>query len=171
MHTEIRRVLQSSVCVVALGSLVACGKKADTAADTGMATVSAMADSAVTKPAATRWTATLEPQGGSQVRGTASVTSGATAGTMTVEVAITGGAKNGTHPWHVHVGTCATGGAIAGPAADYSPLKADASGAATATTTVNIAAPTSGDYHVNIHLSPEAMGTIVSCGDLKLSAM
>jgi len=172
MHTNFRRMLQSSACLIALGSLMACGgKKTENAADTGMAAMPAMGDSAAAGTMNTRWTTTLEPKGETQVRGTASVTRGASAGTMTAEVAINGGVKDGTHPWHVHAGTCATGGDIAGPAADYSPLKADGNGAATATNTVNIAAPTSGEYHVNIHLSPAAMGTIVSCGDLKMSPM
>jgi hypothetical protein len=172
MHTHVRRLLHSSACIVTLGSLMACGgAKTEKPADSGIAATPAIDPSAAAGAMNARWTATLEPKGDAQVRGTASVTAGASAGTMTVEVAITGGAKDGTHPWHVHAGTCATGGDIVGPPADYSPLKADGSGAATSTTTVNIAAPTSGDYHVNIHLSPEAMGTIVSCGDLKLSAM
>ncbi len=172
MHTDFRPMLQSSACVIALVSLMACGgKQGDKAADTGMAAAPAMGESAAPGAMNARWTTTLEPKGETQVRGTASVIAGASAGTMTAEVAITGGVKNGTHPWHVHAGTCATGGDIVGPAADYPPLKADGNGTATATTTVNIAAPTAGDYHVNIHLSPAAMGTIVSCGDLKTSAM
>jgi len=172
MHTQFRRMLQSSASIIALGSLMACGgPKDEKPADTGMAAVPAMSDSAAGGAMSARWTATLEPQGGSQVRGTASVMAGSGAGTMNAEVAMTGGAKDGTHPWHVHAGTCATGGDIVGPPADYTPLKADGEGTATARNTVNIAAPASGDYHVNIHLSPEAMGTIVSCGDLKTSAM
>ena len=172
MNTDMRRMLQSSACIVALASLMACGgKKAEIAADTGTAAMPTISDTAAVGAMKTRWTTTLEPKGASQVRGTASVTAGATAGTMTAEVAISGGTKNGTHPWHVHVGTCAAGGDIAGPAADYPPLKADDNGSASATSTVHIAAPTSGEYHVNIHLSPAAMGTIVSCGDLKPAAM
>jgi len=172
MQTDFRRMLQSSACVIALGSLMACGgPKTEKPADTGMAASPAMEATPPAAAMAPRWAATLEPKGGSQVRGTASAMAGASAGTMTAELSITGGAKNGTHPWHVHAGTCAAGGDIVGPAADYPPLKADGDGAATVSTTVNIAAPTSGDYHVNVHLSPEAMGTIVSCGDLKLSAM
>jgi len=172
MYTDFRRVLHSSACLIALGSLTACGgTKSEYAADTGMAATPAMGGEAATATMATRWTATLEPKGDTQVRGTASVMAGSSEGTMTAEVAITGGANNGTHPWHVHAGTCATGGDIVGPPTIYTPLKVDGTGAATGTSTVNIAAPSSGDYHVNIHLSPEAMGTIVSCGDLKTSAM
>jgi len=165
-------MLQSSVCVITLGSLMACsGTKAENASDTGMAAVPAMGASAAAGGMSERWTTTLEPKGDSQVRGTASVMAGTSAGTMTAEITINGAAQNVSHPWHVHVGTCATGGDIAGPAGDYPPLNVDGSGNASVTTTVNIASPTSGDYHVNVHLSPAAMGTIVSCGDLKLSAM
>jgi len=165
-------MLQASACVMAFGSLVACGgTKPENRADSALAAAPAMGETAAAGASAARWMTTLEPKGESQVRGTASVMAGVSAGVMTAEVAITGGGNNATHPWHVHVGTCATGGDIAGPPGDYPPLKTDGSGAATATSTVNIAAPTSGDYHVNIHQSPEAMGTIVSCGDLKMSAM
>ncbi|MES3035364.1 MAG: hypothetical protein V4813_15300 [Gemmatimonadota bacterium] len=165
------RTLQASAVIVGLGSLAACaGKTAETATDSGMAVAPVSADST----AATmnmKWTTTLEPRGGTNVRGTASVSAGASQGTTTAEVAINGAPKDGTHPWHVHAGTCAASGAIVGPAADYPALKADSSGTATATATVNVAPPTSGDYHVNVHLSPTEMGTIVACGDLKMAGM
>ena len=171
MHTDLRQLLQSSAYVIAIASLTACGPKAEKAPDTSMAAAPTMGADAPAAAMTTRWTTTLEPKGEAQVRGTGSVTPGADAGTMTAELAITGGGKNATHPWHVHVGTCAAGGDIAGPATDYPPLKTDGTGAATVTTTVHIAAPTSGNYHVNVHQSPEAMGTIVSCGDLKMAGM
>jgi len=165
-------MLQSSACVIALASLMACGgTRAENTVDTGMAAMPGMGASAAAGGMTSRWTATLEPKGETQVRGTASASPGASAAMMNAEVAITGGVKNGTHPWHVHAGTCASDGAIVGPPSDYPPLMADSNGVATSTATVNIAAPTSGDYHVNIHLSPTAMGTIVSCGDLKLATM
>lgn len=165
------RTLQASACIVALGSLAACaGKTADTATDSGMAVAPVNADST----AATmnmKWTTTLEPRGGTNVRGTGSVSAGASQGTTMAEVAINGAPKNGTHPWHVHAGTCASDGAIVGPAGDYPALKADSSGSATSTATINIAPPMTGDYHINVHLSPTEMGKIVACGDLKMAGM
>ena len=165
------RTLQASTLILALGSLAACGGKKDEAMpDSGMAMAPAGADSTASSMNM-KWTTTLEPVGGTNVRGTASVAGGTNPGTTTAEVAINGAPKGGTHPWHVHAGTCAASGAIVGPAADYPALKADSSGTATATATVNVAPPTSGDYHVNVHLSPEKMGTIVACGDLKMAGM
>jgi len=172
MHTDFRQIIQSSAIVLALGTLSACGgAKGDTAADTAM-TVMPAASSSTDSAMNMKWTTTLEPKGGTEVRGTASVAPGASAGTMMVEIAINGAPKGGTHPWHVHAGKCSDSGApIVGPPSDYYPLQADAGGTATAMATVNVAAPSSGDYHVNVHLSPTETGTIVSCGDLKMAGM
>lgn len=171
MRSNSWRTLQASAFIVALSTLTACaGKTAETASDSGMAMAPVNADSTVATMNM-KWTTTLEPKGGTNVRGTASVGAGASQGTTTAEVAINGAPANGTHPWHVHAGTCATDGAIVGPPADYPPLKGDASGTAAATATVNVAPPATGDYHVNVHLSPTEMGTIVACGDLKMAGM
>ncbi len=165
------RTLQASALILAVGSLAACaGKTAEKASDSAAtaAPVTAEPSAAASKM---EWTTTLEPRGGTNVRGTASVAAGATSGTTTAAVSITGAPKGGTHPWHVHVGTCAASGAIVGAADAYTPLKADDNGAANSSATLNVATPTTGEYHVNVHLSPTEMGTIVSCGDLKMAGM
>jgi hypothetical protein len=49
----------------------------------------------------------------------------------------------------------------------HAPLRND-KGEAKAEAKLAIATPESGDYHVNVHKSAAELGTIVSCGDLKL---
>ncbi len=164
------RSLQGVGVIVALSSLVACGGEKAQNTDSAAAAMSAPAMESMSSDAG-KWTTTLESKGGTMVVGTASAMPGSTPGTTAVEIAITGAPANGVHPWHVHVGSCSSGGDIVGPPTDYAPLTADANGAATSMATVNVPAPTSGDFHVNVHMSPTDLGTIVACGDLKMGAM
>jgi hypothetical protein len=66
--------------------------------------------------------------------------------------------------WHVHIGSCATPGAILGTNELYPALviKADGNGQATAALPLDI--PRSGLYHVDLH--PSRATTILACGDL-----
>ncbi len=166
--------MQGIGAALVLGSLVACGGDKGSAVDTtASSAMAASADSAamMSPTAPGRWTATLASMAGTNVTGTASVMAGSSAGTTSTEITISGAPPNGEHPWHIHSGTCATGGPVVGPATDYTPIKADASGNGTSTGTVNIATPASGDFHVNVHMSPSDMKTIVACGDLRMGAM
>jgi len=170
MRTVSWRTLQGVGFVVALGAISACAGEKEAAADSTM-TANTTADSAAMMPASGKWTASLMAMNGTNVAGSVSVMPGTLGGTTAVEVSITGAPANGVHPWHIHVGTCASGGDIAGPAADYQPLNADANGTATNTATINMPTPTSGEFHVNVHMSPADMATIVACGDLALGGM
>jgi hypothetical protein len=69
-------------------------------------------------------------------------------------------------PWHVHFGTCATGGAIVGDPASYAPLVFDGNGAASATARVAFVLDPAIPYHINLHLSPSQLDTLIACGDL-----
>ncbi len=170
------RTLPAMGALVALSTIVACGgaDTDDTMADSGLVggTMGATpADGGMGMGAMDRWTATLEPQNGTSVTGTASVMPGTAAGTTMVEISVMGAPPNGTHPWHIHAGTCGSGGDIVGPPAEYPPLTVDANGAGSATATVNMAAPTTGDYYVQAHMSPTDLGTIVACGNLRMGGM
>jgi hypothetical protein len=114
-----------------------------------------------------KWTANLAPMSGSKIAGTATVTPDGAA-KMTVTISITGGDPSTSYPWHVHVGKCGPGGVV-GPGAAYTPVKTDTYGAGKVTVSVPVAAPESGDFHVNVHKSASDMGTIVSCGDLTMA--
>lgn len=84
-----------------------------------------------------------------------------------VTLLLTGLPPGGPYPWHVHDGTCATGGPIVGDPAAYAPLTVGADGRAEANarllgTKFNEAKK----YHVNVHRSPTDLATIIACGEL-----
>jgi hypothetical protein len=111
------------------------------------------------------WNATVEPRGGSDVR--ANVRAASAPGQTGVAINLAGGEGGGSHPWHIHRGTCATGGAIVGDAGAYPVLRPTSAGAATATAHIRVQLVPGEGYHVNVHRSPQALGQIIGCGDLR----
>jgi hypothetical protein len=111
------------------------------------------------------WSATVEPRGGSEVR--ANVRAGSAPGQTAVAINLVGGAGGGAHPWHIHRGTCATGGAIVGEANAYPILRPTSAGAANATALIRVQLVPGEAYHVNVHRSAEQLGQIIGCGDLR----
>lgn len=111
------------------------------------------------------WNGTLEAQSGSDLRGAARANS--VRGSTAAVVRIAGAEANAVHPWHIHAGTCGSGGAIVGQASAYQPLRANASGDATARGTINVTLQPGQSYYVNIHASPQNLGTIVACGQIR----
>lgn len=75
---------------------------------------------------------------------------------------------NATHPWHIHAGTCGSGGGIVGPPNAYRPLVVGADGSAEVTVTLPFSTPTQGEFYVNVHKSPTELGVIVACGPLSM---
>jgi hypothetical protein len=112
------------------------------------------------------WNATLS---GTENFADARATVRAVSGPVQTGVAINlaGGQPGGTHPWHIHEGTCATGGPILGAANAYPVLRPGSAGTATATAVVGALLIPGQDYHVNVHQAPGALGTIVACGNLR----
>lgn len=111
------------------------------------------------------WNAEVTPRAGSDVR--ANVRVGTAPGQTAAAINLVGGQAGATHPWHVHRGTCATGGAIVGDPAAYPPLRPNSAGAATATALIRVQLVPGEDYHINVHQSPEALNQIIACGDLR----
>jgi hypothetical protein len=111
------------------------------------------------------WSATVEERADSNVRANALAASAA--GHTAVSINLAGGQSGGTHPWHVHVGTCASGGGIVGDAAAYPALQPNAAGSASAMAHLNVQLIPGDSYHVNVHRSPQALGEIIACGDLR----
>src|SRR5688500_1767706 len=110
------------------------------------------------------WDATLSPSNNSGVRGTSSAQSvGVGTG---ARININNATPGAVHPWHIHVGTCASGGGIVGSASDYPALTVSSSGTASADATIGAALNEQTAYHVNVHRSPTDMGTIIACGNL-----
>lgn len=120
-----------------------------------------------TTPVSATWRATLRAMNGSGVTGTAAVTPSTSGATATVNVQ--GATSGDVHPWHVHSGTCASGGGVVGPASAYTALTVASGGMTSGTATLPAPLDPAQSYHVNVHRSPTDMGTIVACGDLSVS--
>jgi hypothetical protein len=72
-------------------------------------------------------------------------------------------------PWHVHFGTCGSGGGIVGSDAAYPRLAVGSDGAAGNTVTIrDIALDPAASYHVNVHESDAQFSLLIACGDLIL---
>lgn len=111
------------------------------------------------------WSARITANAPEDLRAAASVNAGMYETAASLSVA---GARAGaTHPWHIHAGTCGSGGAIVGPAASYPPLTIGSNGQATATARIPVGLESSAQYYVNIHQSPSDLGTIVGCLQLR----
>ncbi len=118
-----------------------------------------------------KWSTTLKSEGGSKVTGTATVDPGSKPNTATATISITGGEPNHTYPWHVHTGKCGAPGGPIGGGGNYKPVQTGADGSGKSTADLNVAAPASGNFSVNVHASPSEMGKIVACGDLGMAGM
>jgi CHRD domain len=100
------------------------------------------------------------------ITGTAEVARGTSNFQLTVR--LRGLPPSSNHIAHIHVGSCASNGAIDVP---LQPLVADGSGNATSITTVNrdYAIPPAG-WYANVHQGPDLQGDNakpMACGDLK----
>lgn len=111
------------------------------------------------------YNAEVTPRAGSEAR--ANVRVGTAPGQTAAAINLVGGEANATHPWHIHRGTCETGGAIVGDPAAYPPLRPTSAGAANATAHIRVQLVPGENYHVNVHRSPAALDQIIACGDLR----
>lgn len=91
-----------------------------------------------------------------------------TSGSQTiVEVRVRSAEPEVLHPWHVHLGSCATrDGRVVGEPDRYRPIETDETGDGEATVTLNLQLDPSTNYHVDIHASPDDRGEPIACGDL-----
>ena len=85
---------------------------------------------------------------------------------MYVAIAIESSDPGGVHPWHVHQGDCGEGGPIVGDPNAYPPIVVGPEGGGQAWADIDPVLSMDGDYYVNVHESPETLGTIVACGKL-----
>ena len=109
---------------------------------------------------------TMKAQNGTHVTGTGQIVKGTDSFTLTIK--LTGLGPSSSHVSHVHVGSCAAQGGIAYA---LQQVMADSSGAATTTSSLQIAysIPVSG-WYVNVHHGPDftepGYAPSDSCGDL-----
>lgn len=84
-----------------------------------------------------------------------------------VTLVLTGLPSGGPYPWHVHDGTCETGGPIVGDATAYPPLTVGVDGRAEANARLlNLKLNEAKKYHINVHRSATDLATIIACGEL-----
>ena len=117
---------------------------------------------------ATDWSTQLSARASSGVTGSATARSlgiSSGTGTSSATVEIRGAAPGARHPWHVHTGTCASGGPIVGEANDYDLLEPGPNGTDDQTSAISVGMDENARYHVNVHRSPSDL-TVIACGDL-----
>jgi hypothetical protein len=131
-----------------------------------------------TASTADRWSATLNPVGGSTVSGTATVELVGTDSSR-VTISIRGAQPNAVLPWHLHTGPCSAPAGVFGSESAYPKLQAMGGGTAEANVTLPVKPTESGTYAVQVHqgkdsemnkddaASPKPASDVVSCGDLK----
>jgi hypothetical protein len=103
------------------------------------------------------------------VTGSATVLQVAGNTAFTASISLRNDLTGTARPWHVHFGTCATGGGIVGDDAAYPRLSIGTDGAAAATATIrNASLDPAALYHVNVHESNAQFTTLIACGDLIL---
>jgi hypothetical protein len=121
-------------------------------------------------PIGTRWNARLASPAGMigvvQVIGTAWMAQGNSPDETRVHIAIQNAIPGGQHPWHIHRGRCGSSDEILGPSDRYGVLDVGDDGKASRSVTLPERLPRSGNYIVDVHASPENIGTIISCGNL-----
>ena len=88
-------------------------------------------------------------------------------GKTNARITVTGLQPGAVHPWHVHEGNCGSGGKIVGDPSAYTPLTVGSDGTAQSSTVLGVRLEEAAGYHVNVHLSPSQMETIIACGNLK----
>ena len=87
-------------------------------------------------------------------------------GNTAVTVSVSGATPGSAVPWHIHEGTCETGGEIIGDHNAYMPLVIGSDGRGTGNAQISVALDEAKDYFVSMHASATDMATIVACGDL-----
>jgi len=117
------------------------------------------------EPIGGSWIAEISGVGSEGIRGFVTASILREGGTR-VNATLSEGSLDARHPWHVHAGTCGSGGPVVGEAASYPLLEPNARGNASASATLEVELAVGEGYHVNVHASPEDLGTIVGCGDL-----
>jgi superoxide dismutase, Cu-Zn family len=121
------------------------------------------------QPAPTNWRATLQAQSGFANYAGEAVAQSNAAGTA-VSIGFSRPVPAGespSHPWHIHSGTCGSGGPVVGDMNAYPPLRI-ADQRATASASVNVPLRRGEPYHVNVHRSAQEMSVIVACGELRM---
>lgn len=120
-------------------------------------------------PTTFNWSANLVGVGiYGALSGQAAVIQGVDAQAFSVTASIRNDIAGSVRPWHVHFGTCGSGGAIVGADTAYPRFIIGPDGTAAVTVRVALGLDPAEPYHVNVHLADAELETIIACGDLIL---
>ena len=108
------------------------------------------------------------PDATTAITGSAIVRERIGADVFAAQVEVRNDTRGAVRPWHVHIGTCAQGGAIVGLDADYARLLVDLDGVARNTVRIPVRLVPEASLYVDVHESDAAFNTIIACGDLEL---
>lgn len=120
----------------------------------------------------TRWHANLASPaslaGAVQMNGSASMAPASNGTTTEITIDLANAAPGGIHPWEVHAGRCDPGidYGVFGSSSSYPPLEVNSDGKASATASVSMMTPKTGNYFVLVRASAGNPETIVACGNL-----
>ncbi|HEY5927813.1 MAG TPA: hypothetical protein VIV11_39275 [Kofleriaceae bacterium] len=118
-------------------------------------------------PGVLRWTATITGYANyGTIAGVANVQMTNGAALFLATVSLNSDIPGSVRPWHVHDGTCNSGGDIIGDDGDYPRLIIDNAGTAAGEAVVDVGLVSGEAYHVNIHESDAQFTTLIACGDL-----
>ena len=127
--------------------------------------VLALTTTAVLSLSVKEWSATLRPQNGSTISGTATALP-LTGDSLVVTIKIKGAKAGDSNPWHVHSGGCDSSGAVLGDPSRYAPMTIGTDQAAEATARVKALLTLGVPYSINVHRSPSDMA-VIACGNLR----
>jgi hypothetical protein len=117
-----------------------------------------------------RWHGTVtspsELAGVVQMTGTASMEPTSNGEKTRVALTLANAIPGGVHPWQLHRGQCGADEGAIGTVDTYQPAKVDRDGRASASATVPLQTPTTGNYFVIVRASATNAETIVACGNL-----
>ncbi len=117
-----------------------------------------------------RWRAALVTPaslgGAVQINGEATMQPGRNSGNTDFTLSLANATAGGNHPWQVHRGQCGMDNGVFGSAGAYKSIKVEDDGRGTATATVPLMTPISGDYYVTVQASAANPETTVACGNL-----
>ena len=111
------------------------------------------------------WSATLRPQNGSTVSGTATAQD-VSGDSLAVTLRIKGARSADSNPWHVHSGGCDSSGAVLGDPSRYAPMTIGTDGSAEASARVKATLTIGVPYSINVHRSASDL-TVIACGNLR----
>lgn len=122
------------------------------------------------------WSATVRAVGSeseagdaptADMRGEAMMMPGGRENETTVQLGILNAPPGSRFAWHVHHGSCGSGGKPLGSASSYPLLVITPSGTAGVRITLRVPLPTDGQFHVDVHRSSVPTERVVVCGDLQ----